>query len=114
MFGGLNSYPIYRQAGFLSSLKKINLGSILTNTQKTLNIVNQAIPLVYQVKPIVDNAKTMFKIMGAVKNKMDVVFVPSENYEEAINTKKDNNYDIEIISIETFNDVINYLNNYKK
>lgn len=55
-----------------------------------------------------------YKIMGAVKNKMDVVFVPSENYEEAINTKKDNNYDIEIISIETFNDVINYLNNYKK
>lgn len=55
-----------------------------------------------------------YKIMGAVKNKMDIVFVPTDNYEEAIKTKKENNYNIEIISIETFDDVINYLNNYKK
>lgn len=54
-----------------------------------------------------------YKIMGAVKNKMDVVFVPKGNYEEAIKTKKNNNYDIEIVSIETFDDVINYLNNYE-
>ena len=49
-------------------LKKINFSNILNTTQKTLNIVNQAIPLVYQVKPIVTNAKTIFKIIGAVKN----------------------------------------------
>jgi len=55
-----------------------------------------------------------YKIMGAVKNKMDVVFVPKGNYEEAIKTKKNNNYDIEIVSIETFDDVINYLNRYDK
>ena len=55
-----------------------------------------------------------YKIMRAVKNKMDIVFVAKENYGEAIKTKKDNNYDIEIISIETFNDVITYLENYKK
>ena len=70
MFGGLNTFPMqtYKQVGLLSGLKsKINLGAILTNTQKTLNIVNQAIPLVYQVKPMVENAKTIFKVMGAVK-----------------------------------------------
>lgn len=55
-----------------------------------------------------------YKIMGAVKNNLDVVFVPSGNYEEAVETKNDNNYDIEIISIETFDDVIDYLNNYNK
>ncbi len=55
-----------------------------------------------------------YKIMGAVKNKIDLVFVPSGNYEEAINTKKENKYDIEIVSIDTFDDVINYLENYKK
>jgi len=55
-----------------------------------------------------------YKIMGAVKNDIDIVFVPSGNYEEAIETKKNNNYDIEIISIDTFDDVINYLNNYKE
>lgn len=47
--------------------KGINWSSILTNTQKSLGIINQAIPLVYQVKPIVNNAKTMFKIANAVK-----------------------------------------------
>ena len=55
-----------------------------------------------------------YKIMGAVKNNIDIVFVPKGNYEEAINTKNSNNYDIEIVSIETFDDVINYLENYKK
>ena len=55
-----------------------------------------------------------YKIMGAVKNNMDIVFVPPGNYEEAINTKKENNKDIEIISVETFDDVINYLENYKQ
>lgn len=49
----------------------INWSSILTNTQKSLGIINQAIPLVYQVKPIVNNAKTMFKIAGIVNNKVD-------------------------------------------
>jgi len=100
MFGGLNSYPIYRQAGFLSSLKKINLGSILTNTQKTLNIVNQAIPLVYQVKPIVDNAKTMFKIMGAVKE--DETSSPIRNNKK-INNSPNKNINNNPTVIETYN-----------
>ena len=66
---GFNAYPYVAKEGLLSALKtKFNWGAILTNTQKTLNIVNQAIPLVYQVKPIVNNAKTIFKIMGAVKD----------------------------------------------
>lgn len=54
-----------------------------------------------------------YKIMGAVKNNLDVVFVPSANYKEAINTKNKYNYDIEIISVDKFSDVIEYLNNYK-
>jgi len=54
-----------------------------------------------------------YKIMGAIKNDIDIVFVPSGNYEEAMDTKKSNGYDIEIVSIDTFDDVINYLKNYK-
>ena len=46
----------------LSLLKNIKWGSILDGTSKTLNVINQAIPVVYQVKPIINNAKTMFKI----------------------------------------------------
>jgi hypothetical protein len=40
------------------------LGQLLNNTQKTLGIINQAIPVFYQVKPIWNNAKTMFRVMG--------------------------------------------------
>ena len=46
--------------------KSIDWATILNNTQKTLGIINQAIPIVYQVKPLVTNAKTLFKIAGAI------------------------------------------------
>lgn len=45
--------------------KTFDWAALLTNTQKTLNIVNQAIPIVYQAKPIVKNARTMFKVASA-------------------------------------------------
>lgn len=51
----------------LSSLKAINWGGLLEGTQKTLGVINQAIPVVYQIKPIINNAKTIFKIAGSMK-----------------------------------------------
>ena len=39
----------------LEFLKNLNFNNILDGTQKTLNIVNQAIPLIYQVKPLIGN-----------------------------------------------------------
>ncbi len=45
-----------------SLLGKINWSSLLSNAQKTLNVVNQAIPLYYQVKPMVKNLRTLGKI----------------------------------------------------
>ena len=52
----------------LSGAKKINWSSLLDGTQKTLGVINQALPLIYQVKPIIDNAKTMFKIADVIKS----------------------------------------------
>ena len=53
-----------------------------------------------------------YKLKGAVKNKADVFLVPSgENYEEAVLLKEKYKYDIEIVSISTFNDAIEYLEN---
>lgn len=46
----------------LSFFKTIKWGPLLDGTSKTLGVINQAIPVVYQVKPIINNAKTMFKI----------------------------------------------------
>ena len=51
-----------------------------------------------------------YKIAGAVRNKMDVVLVSPYNYEEAIQVVKDNNYNIDIIKVNTFKEAIDYLN----
>lgn len=53
--------------GITTGKAKFNWSNLLNNTQKTLNVINQAIPIFYQVRPIWNNAKTMFKIMGAIK-----------------------------------------------
>lgn len=54
-----------------------------------------------------------YKIMGASKNKIDIVLVPSANYKEAIEVKEKYNYDIEIVKIDTFSDAIKYLESTK-
>ena len=40
----------------------------MSNTQKTLNVINQAIPVYYQIKPICSNAKTMLRMVNALKD----------------------------------------------
>ena len=66
-------YPYMRapvtSGGFLSKIFKggFNWSSLLSGTQKTLNIVNQTIPLVKQVSPMMRNAKTMFTVMNELK-----------------------------------------------
>lgn len=58
---------------------------------------------------VIDGIK--YKIMGAAKDNMDIAFVPSSNYEEAIKTKEKYNYDIEIVKVDTFDEAIEYLRN---
>lgn len=56
------------KVGGISSLfKKFSLSGFLSGASKTLNVVNQAIPIYYQIKPMINNAKTMFRVMNAVK-----------------------------------------------
>ena len=45
----------------------ISFSKILNGTQKVLGIANQAIPLVKQVGPVINNTKTMFRIMNEFK-----------------------------------------------
>ena len=51
-----------------SGIKSLNWGGFLANTQKTLGIVNQAIPVYHQVKPLYNNARTALKVFRAVKD----------------------------------------------
>lgn len=51
-----------------------------------------------------------YKLKSAVKNNADIFIVPSgDNYKEAMKLKEKNNYDIDIVSAETFKQVIDYL-----
>lgn len=45
----------------------LNLGNILNTAQKTLGLVNQALPVIKQVTPVMKNAKTIFKVMNEFK-----------------------------------------------
>lgn len=55
-----------------------------------------------------------YKIIGAHKNKMELVFVPKENYEEAIKVAKEKKYNMKIIGVATFEEALKYLeDNYK-
>lgn len=51
-----------------------------------------------------------YKLMGAVSSHADIFFVPKNNYEEAMKTKKEFNYKIDIVSVDKLQDAIEYLN----
>lgn len=70
-YGYMNYGNAIKKAGLLTKLKGIKWTDVLNNTSKTLNVINQAIPIVYQVKPLVNNAKTMFKIANIIKTDDD-------------------------------------------
>ena len=84
-----NSYA--RPQGMFSGLKNLTKGVTLTGfldgAQKTLGVINQAIPIIHQVGPMITNAKTMFKIA-------DVINTPDKSY---------NNSNVENMNIHTVN-----------
>ena len=52
-----------------------------------------------------------YKIIGAYKNHMDVVLVPSGNYKEALSVVKEKKYNMKIVEVKTLKDAIDYLKN---
>ena len=78
--------------GLLSSGagRGFSLSSIISGTQKTLGLVNQAIPIVKQVAPVMKNAKTMFRVMNEFKK----VDTPNNNVPDySVNAEKNDTYD---------------------
>jgi hypothetical protein len=80
-----NSYA--RPQGIFSGLKNLTKGVTLTGfldgAQKTLGVINQAIPIVHQVGPMITNARTMFKIA-------DVINTPDKTYNNYSNVENTN------------------------
>lgn len=51
------------------------------------------------------------KIVGAVKENVDLFLLPYDNYEEAKEIVKEHNYNIKLIPVKTFSEALNYLEN---
>ena len=82
--GAASALP--RTGGLLSKLglRNIDFGNILTNTSKTLNVINQAIPVVKQVGPMFNNMKSILKVASLFND----ATTPSNNN---INNNSSNN-----------------------
>ncbi|MBQ8892697.1 MAG: hypothetical protein IJ068_07545 [Bacilli bacterium] len=72
-FTGMNNFNqisgiangVRPRGGLFRSLAGIKWGDVLNNTQKTLNVINQAIPVYYQIKPIFSNVKSFGRLLNA-------------------------------------------------
>ena len=49
----------------------INWASLLNNTSKTIGVVKEAIPIVKEVGPMMNNMRSMFKIASVFKDETD-------------------------------------------
>ena len=89
-FSPVTSAPKIGLLGRLFGNTGFSIGNFLNGTQKVLNIANQTIPLVKQIKPVIGNAKTMFKVMNEFRktdknniiNKVTTKEEPKEIYNE--------------------------------
>ena len=50
-----------------------------------------------------------YKLLGAEDNNIDVYFVPVDNYKEALEVKEEEKLKLNIVSVNTFDDAIEYL-----
>lgn len=84
--------PVYVGAkpSIFKSLTNIKWGALLTNTQKTLNVINQAIPVYYQIKPVWQNIRSFGHIMSAF-NENDNNDIKKEEVLTKTSTEKNSN-----------------------
>ena len=52
-----------------------------------------------------------YKVLAAEKKDADIFLCPKENYEEAIKIKEKRNLNVEVVSVSTLKEAINYLEN---
>lgn len=58
-------------SGKAGLFRSVNWGGLLNNASKALGVVNQAVPLVKQAGPMVNNMKSMLKLASMFKDETD-------------------------------------------
>ena len=64
---GVRGAPAVSALGSATKASTFTFSGLLNGASKTLGVINQAIPVFYQIKPIINNAKTIFKIAGSMQ-----------------------------------------------
>ena len=75
----------------LKGTSKLSFTGILDNASKTINTINQIVPLYQQVKPMFSNAKTALNIFKNVKNINNTPSPSNVTQQNEVNTKSVHN-----------------------
>ena len=65
---GARSAPAVNALGGATKASTFTFSGLLNGASKTLGVINQAIPVFYQVKPIINNAKTMYRVAKEINS----------------------------------------------
>lgn len=93
------------------AIRSFNWGGLINNTSKTLGIINQTIPLVRQVGPMVGNMRSMLRLASVFKDETDTKVSPKQNnvnhsqkqnvnLNQDINSRSSNNNNNEQVNYE--------------
>ena len=86
-----------RLGNAFGAIKAFNWSGLINNTSKTLGIINQTIPLVRQVGPMVGNMRSMLRLASAFKDETDTTNTSNSNN----NSTTNNNH----IQVQEKNDI---------
>ena len=93
-----------RLGNAFGALKAFNWGGLINNTSKTLGIINQTIPLVRQVGPMIGNVRSMMRVASIYKDETD-----SKGNSNNISSNTNNN-----VSDNTYSNKNDNINDNKK
>lgn len=79
--------------GIAGATRTFSFSGLLNGASKTLGVINQAIPVFYQVKPIWNNAKTMFRVAKELRSTDNISSITnsSEKITQSSNTNSSSN-----------------------
>ena len=78
-------------ASLLGGARSLNFAGLLSNASKALGVVNQAIPIVKEVGPMLGNMKSMLRIASVFKDETDTNIGSSNvsaTNDRSVNTKQ--------------------------
>ena len=65
---GVRGAPAVSALGSATKASTFTFTGLLNGASKTLGVINQSIPVFYQIKPIINNAKTMYRVAKEINS----------------------------------------------